>query len=781
MSNSNSERQVAYRQVVQSLLVCPRTEEERILAANPDLVDEGLVKALKDRAMMMMRRNDPELGATIQRLVNFAQQLERKLVSESSDVVELEQEDYIRFSFELLQIVANSQGDGEIVHQFFDRHLAYLNEELLAIFPQSIAALLERSADPDRQAYIRSIAQNLSIDLQDYSKGDRSINLALSIACQDRSSLLPSLSDEQIDAPEERLQRADKDRQNAYSELVQALIECPLNDEDRVLTAHPKLVDKGLVIALLEVAEIRKKRNNPDSVSTIEWLESFAEQLSQKLELQPDINNQTDDEEADLCFQEVASIPEDEEIVYQFTDDNDNLEIESDEQIPTLVAPTTSPIDTLTENEEIVRQFTDDNDNLEIEPDEQIPTLVAPTTSPIDTLTENEEIVRQFTDDNDNLEIEPDEQIPTLITPTTSPIDTLTENRTLGWTYFSQGSWQLAADAYETAIQSIETSQNWVVDEQQRQEMLKDALSIYENALQCAINLQNYPQAIQYTERSRSLDPAIAGQIQVETINYTDIQKLIHSPHTAILTCYSTNDDTHIFIIKQSGAPTIHTCKNQGKQKFQNWLQKTWINPSHEDTANWVENLPRLLHDISQRLELYTLIATHLTDINELIIVPHLNLQHIPFAALPLTPGGGGLLGDRFIIRSIPSLQSCQLHPSVATANIGTEDTNDSLCRQSTLWSVDDYVSVIFNVMYQQRRKQDTHRAAALRIAQSQLRNLTGAQFQRDYYPHAIEYVTKHHPTLKTPLEHHLEPYCQLDKPFESPYYWASFITQGMT
>ncbi len=684
MSNSHPKHQAAYHQVVQALIECPRNDEDRILAAHRDLVDEGLVKALKDKAKVMMRRNDPELGGTIQWLVSFAQQLERKLAAGASDVVELVEEDYLRFSLELLQIVVNSRGDGEIVHQFFDRHLAYLNEHLLAIFPPLIAAILEREEDADRQVYIRSIVSNLSVYFQDYPRGDRSIDCQLAIACQDRSSLVSSQSDidrveteidrfpkaEAIARANETLPPTDRDRQTAYAELVQALIQCPLNDEDRVLTAHPELVDKGLVIALLEVAEIRKEHNSPDSVSTIEWLESFAEQLSQRLELQLDINKQTDDQESDLCLQEVESTPEDEEIVYQFTDDNDNLEIE------------------------------------------------------------------------------PDDRILTVVTSTSSPIDALKESRTPGWTYCSQGSWQLAADAYEIAIQSI-------YDLEQQQ-----------NALDLKI---------------RSLDRATAGQIQVETINYADIQKLIHTPHTAILTCYTTDDDTHIFIIKQSGAPTIHTCKNQGKQKFQKWLQKTWINPSHEDTANWVENLPRLLHDISQRLELDTLIATYLTDINELILVPHLNLHQIPFAALPLTLPEGGLLGDRFIISSIPSRQYCQLHPPLTTVNMSTiEDTNDSLLVESTLWSVDDYVSVIFNVMYQERRKQDTNRAVSLRTAQFQLRNLTGTEFQHEYYPHAIEYVTKHHPTLKTALEQHLKAYCEMDKPFESPYYWAAFITQGM-
>jgi hypothetical protein len=266
--------------------------------------------------------------------VSFAQQLERKLVAVQSEIVELEQEDYIRFSFELLKIVADSQGDGEIVHQFFDRHLAYLNVDLLTVFSQSIEALLEREKNRYWQADIASVLHNLAIDLQTYPRGDRSINFALSIACKERSLLVRTQPDEQIlqgrgctkDRSKTEIFEADRDRQTAYFELVQELIQCPLNDEDRILTTRPELVDKGLVIALLEVADIRKEHNHPDSASTIEWLESFADKLNQKLELQIETNQQPDDPRfedflLDL-LQTVDRSQGNRQIVHQFLDEH---------------------------------------------------------------------------------------------------------------------------------------------------------------------------------------------------------------------------------------------------------------------------------------------------------------------------------------------------------------------------------------------------------------------------------------------------------------------------
>jgi CHAT domain-containing protein len=608
------------------------------------------------------------------------------------------------------------------------------------------------------------------------------------------------------------------------------------------------------------------------------------------------------------------------------------------------------------------------------------------------------------------------------------PIDVLKTSRGLGDIYFKHGEYLLAIDVYETAMQAVETSRSWIVNEKNRQQLLNDALSVYENAIQCAINLGNYAQAIQYTERIRSrqlvdlmgtkdlypdaeipadiqkyldeyeqlnrqiqhlrehgspdsdgttkttrnaaslsrdntailaleaqkreqylkiraFDPAIAGQIAVEPIDFAAIQKLITTPHTAILTCYTTDNDTHIFIIKQGQQPMLHTCTSQGWKELQQWLQTEWVIPYHTNNSIWQQNLPTLLAEISQRLQIDTLIKEHLTDITELIIVPHLNLHQIPFAALPINPtqneASGSFLGDKFIIRSIPScqiLQYCQERPPITTKHIGTiEDAEDNLlgaryegeqiaalysiptanrlrgstqatvanyrelltrvnrlhsshhaisrpdnpiesalilangeritlgdlllgkryrdtldevflsaCEthvgtatltddvatlttgflcigarsvQSTLWSVDDLVTALFDIFYHQERRDDVNRALSLQAAQVRLRNLTGEEFKISHYPKLKAFIDGYRkPTLdrlearmdeldlakKTANQEEqikineeydqldrlyikigeapniLEKYCQQQQPFESPYYWGAFTCQGM-
>jgi len=166
-------------------------------------------------------------------------------------------------------------------------------------------------------------------------------------------------------------------------------------------------------------------------------------------------------------------------------------------------------------------------------------------------------------------------------------------------------------------------------------------------------------------EQLRRLDPVLAGQIQVEAPKLSSIQQLLNQPTTAILSFYTTDSDTHIFVIQQNQI-SLHTCTGQGFATLQNWIFANWLQPYINDKDQWKNQINSVLTELAQRLQLDELIAQHLTDIDELIIVPHLELHQIPFAALPVTENQ--FLGDKFLIRYIPScqvLELCQKRPPV--------------------------------------------------------------------------------------------------------------------
>jgi CHAT domain-containing protein len=333
--------------------------------------------------------------------------------------------------------------------------------------------------------------------------------------------------------------------------------------------------------------------------------------------------------------------------------------------------------------------------------------------------------------------------------PEAFPVNALKANRELGNIFFKQGHWQLAIDSYNIAIQAVETSRGWSTSEDERQHILREALSVYENTIQAHINLGQIELAIETSERARSrqlvdfmatndlylnaeiplevrqhlaayedlqkqiqaeqvssenpddslrltssirsratlqaatvkiaileaqkqivwrsirrLDPTLAAQQQVSPIDLATIQQLA-TTNTAIFSFYTTNDDTHIFIITADSVkptlgkrpPQIHTCIGQGLSELQVWLQKSWLAPYTEDRINWIGTITQTLQDLADRLQLSALIAQLPTEITELIIIPHLYLHQIPFSALPLA---NGTLGDKFTIRYAPSCQILQ-------------------------------------------------------------------------------------------------------------------------
>ena len=187
-------------------------------------------------------------------------------------------------------------------------------------------------------------------------------------------------------------------------------------------------------------------------------------------------------------------------------------------------------------------------------------------------------------------------------------------------------------------------------------------------------------------ENLRREDPVLAGEIQVNPLSLSEIQKLIDQPNTAILSFYTTNSDTHIFVV-QKNQITLHTCIGQGLEILQGWIEQNWLLPYRDDPKKCKTPIDSILCELAKRLQISELISQHLQGIKELILVPHLLLHQIPFAALP-TGEYQEYLGDKFLIRYTPScqiLEFCQQRGNVGTFNeislqYGTvEDAEDNL------------------------------------------------------------------------------------------------------
>ncbi len=190
----------------------------------------------------------------------------------------------------------------------------------------------------------------------------------------------------------------------------------------------------------------------------------------------------------------------------------------------------------------------------------------------------------------------------------------------------------------------------------------------------------------QVWENLRRLDPVLAGEIQVNPLSLSDIQKLIDKQNIAILSFYTTNSDTHIFVVRQNKI-NLHTCTGQGLETLQNWINQNWLLPYINDKQKWESQFSNVLHELAERLQISELISKHLQEIEELILVPHLLLHQIPFAALPTGEYQEHLI-DKFLIRYTPScqiLEFCYQRPKLETLDINSlqygtvEDSQDNL------------------------------------------------------------------------------------------------------
>ncbi|MCG6138905.1 MAG: tetratricopeptide repeat protein [Nostoc sp. LLA-1] len=124
----------------------------------------------------------------------------------------------------------------------------------------------------------------------------------------------------------------------------------------------------------------------------------------------------------------------------------------------------------------------------------------------------------------------------------------------------------------------------------------------------------------QVWENIRREDPVLAGEIQVNPLSLSEIQKLIDQPHTAILSFYTTNSDTHIFVVQQNQI-TLHSCTGQGLETLQGWINQNWLLPYRDEPQQWKTDIHRILHELAERLQIAELISQYLQGIEELMVL----------------------------------------------------------------------------------------------------------------------------------------------------------------
>ena len=89
-------------------------------------------------------------------------------------------------------------------------------------------------------------------------------------------------------------------------------------------------------------------------------------------------------------------------------------------------------------------------------------------------------------------------------TPQAHPIECLSISRNLGNLHFTQGDWGEAINTYEKAITAVELSRSWAIADDTRQEILAEAIDVYQKQVQAYVNIEQWDKAIETVERSKT-------------------------------------------------------------------------------------------------------------------------------------------------------------------------------------------------------------------------------------------------------------------------------------
>lgn len=254
-------------------------------------------------------------------------------------------------------------------------------------------------------------------------------------------------------------------------------------------------------------------------------------------------------------------------------------------------------------------------------------------------------------------------------------------------------------------------------------------------------------------EQLRHLDPVLAGEIQVIPLQLQEIHSLLgNNPQTALLSFYTTNQGTHVLVLRTTSQnkPKLshHFCPEKTEETLQQWLIDQWFKPyqayrlasekSEQEAllGQWITSMPKCLNELAQRLSLRKLVSKHLQDITQLILIPHYSLHLIPFAALPLKDN---LLGERFKLRIVPSAQilkfCCDRLPQSINTNpkgqsfAMIENATDNLAFSQYECN---FLAEYFQVPHHQRlrgRTMATREQCSILLRQSHIQSLHAQQF----------------------------------------------------
>ncbi|MEG3909116.1 hypothetical protein QT976_14430, partial [Microcoleus sp. w2-18aC6] len=173
-------RAQAYQQLVETLLNCPKGEEQQIVQANLELVDSGFLQVCEVVAENLAEEGQENHANFLRNLASQVGQLLGMNNEGDSDRSEIENsQEYENFILDLLQAEEDSNSDIKVIYPMLDGRQHLLNDRFADILQQVARNWI--AEHPEAIGSILCFIGNLSNHISNFPLGKRANNLEIAI------------------------------------------------------------------------------------------------------------------------------------------------------------------------------------------------------------------------------------------------------------------------------------------------------------------------------------------------------------------------------------------------------------------------------------------------------------------------------------------------------------------------------------------------------------------------------------------------------------------------
>jgi CHAT domain-containing protein len=167
----DEKRYQEYLNLIQALLSCPNGQEEQILDAHANLIDAGLVQTVIQVAEVMKQRGNSDTANWLQ---NFSIQLNQRINNLSRATL------YLIFLMRVMELIEKNQEEPSVIYSLLENNLDKLDDTFIKILHTWATSVFSK-AEKDLARLTAAIIVIFSNRIRDFPLGKRLKNLEIAL------------------------------------------------------------------------------------------------------------------------------------------------------------------------------------------------------------------------------------------------------------------------------------------------------------------------------------------------------------------------------------------------------------------------------------------------------------------------------------------------------------------------------------------------------------------------------------------------------------------------